>query len=343
MPTLRDVAAGAGVSIGTASNAFNRPELISDELRERVLAEAKRIGYAGPDPAARRLRTGRAGALGVIFTDRLPFAFDDEAAVIFLRGVADALERSGAGLLLIPTSPTREEAARVVRAAAVDGFLVYSTPTGDPRLLTALERGLPTVVVDEPLEVPTPYIGIDDRGGARAAAAHLAELGHERVGIVAFPEFADANRTLAFDSTRERLAGYRDGLGVRFDPALVGTAPGNHPEMAGRLMREWIESGAPPTAVLAMSDALAAGVLRAATEAGLRVPAELSVIGYDDVPLAAYTEPPLSTVSQPTQQKGELAARALLEAVEAGGIPEPSRTVLPATLVLRGSTAPPPG
>ena len=132
-PTLKDVAERAGVSIGTASNAFNRPQLLSDELRERVLDEAQSMGYGGPDPAARRLRTGRAGALGLIFTDRLPFAFDDEAAVIFLRGVAAALERTGDGLLLIPTSPTRKEGARVVRESAVDGFLVYSTPTGDPR------------------------------------------------------------------------------------------------------------------------------------------------------------------------------------------------------------------
>ena len=168
-PTLRDVATGAGVSIGTASNAFNRPDLISDQLRDRVLAEAKRLGYAGPDPAARRLRTGRAGALGLVFTDRLPFAFDDEAAVIFLRGVARALESSGAGLLLIPTSPTREEGARVVSEAAVDGFLVYSTPTGDPRLDAALERGLPTVVVDEPLEVHA--LHRDRRSGRREAAA----------------------------------------------------------------------------------------------------------------------------------------------------------------------------
>jgi DNA-binding LacI/PurR family transcriptional regulator len=341
MPTLRDVASGAGVSIGTASNAFNRPDLISEQLRGRVLAEAKRIGYTGPDPAARRLRTGRSGALGLIFTDRLPFAFDDEAAVIFLRGVADALESSGAGLLLIPTSPTREEGGQVVRAAAVDGFLVYSTPTGDPRLLAALDRGLPTVVVDEPLEVATPYIGIDDRGGARAAAAHLAELGHERIGVVAFPEFADADKVLPFDSTRERLAGYRDGLGARFDQTLVSTAPTNQPENGGRLLREWTKTGNPPTAVLAMSDALAAGVLREAIGQGLRVPGELSVVGYDDVPLAAFTDPALTTVNQPTQQKGELAARSLLDAIAAGGLPEPTRTVLPARLVIRGSTGPP--
>src|SRR5919106_1321694 len=142
--SLRDVAAEAGVSIGTASNAFNRPDLISEGLRDRVLEAAARLGYGGPDPAARRLRTGRTGALGLIFTDRLPYAFDDEAAVLFLRGLANALENSGAGLLLIPTSPTREEGSRVVRGAAVDGFIVFSTPTGDPRLGPARRRPVAT-------------------------------------------------------------------------------------------------------------------------------------------------------------------------------------------------------
>jgi DNA-binding LacI/PurR family transcriptional regulator len=222
--TLKDLAEAAGVSIGTASNAFNRPELLSDELRERVLEEARRLGYGGPDPAGRRLRTGRAGALGLIFTDRLPFAFDDEAAVIFLRGVAGALESTGDGLLMIPTSPTRAEGAKVVRDAAVDGFLVYSTPTGDPRLEAALERGLPTVVVDEPLEVPVPYIGVEDRKGARDAARHLVGLGHERVGIVSFPEHALDDEDLLFDATAERLVIRRGsvGLGTRHSSSPRG-------------------------------------------------------------------------------------------------------------------------
>ena len=340
-PTLKDVAQRAGVSIGTASNAFNRPELLSEELRERVLGEARRLGYGGPDPAARRLRTGRAGALGVIFTDRLPFAFDDEAAVIFLRGVAGALENTGDGLLLIPTSPTREEGARVVRQAAVDGFLVYSTPTGDPRLRAALERGLPTVVVDEPLDVPTPYIGVEDRRGARSAAQHVIELGHQRVGIVAFPEHARDDVTLVFDTTVERMAGYREGLGAAWDPALVFTARGNRPDTGRRALRELLAIEPRPTAVLAMSDALASGVLREAAEQGLDLPGELSVIGFDDVPLAGFTDPPLTTVNQPTERKGKLAARWLLEAVRAGGPTEPARSVLPAELVVRGTTASP--
>jgi DNA-binding LacI/PurR family transcriptional regulator len=340
--TLKDVAAAAGVSIGTASNAFNRPELLSDGMRERVLSEAQRLGYSGPDPVARRLRTGRIGALGLIFTDRLPFAFEDQAAVIFLGGVARVLEDSGAGLLLIPTSQSREEGARVVRAAAVDGFIVYSTPTGDPRLLAALDRGLPTVTVDEPIEVPTPWIGIDDRGAAREAARHLVELGHERVAVLGFPEFALDDETLSYDVTRARFDGYREGLGGAWDPGLRVRAVGNRPETGRRALAELMERDQPPTAVLAMSDALAAGVLLGAAEQGIEVPAQLSVIGFDDVPLARATDPPLTTISQPTEEKGGLAARALLDALEASERPEPTRTVLPAKLVVRGTTGPAP-
>jgi DNA-binding LacI/PurR family transcriptional regulator len=348
--TLRDVAAEAGVSIGTASNAFNRPDLISEGLRDRVFEAAARLGYGGPDPAARRLRIGRAGALGLVFTDRLPYAFDDEAAVLFLRGVANALENSGAGLLLIPTSPTREEGSRVVRGAAVDGFIIFSTPTGDPRLEAALARGLPTITVDEPLDVPTPFIGIDDRAGAAAAGRHLVELGHRRVAVVTFPEFARADSTLPFDVPRERLAGYRDALGEDFDPDLVLTAYSNRQDTGRRLLTELLEHDPMPTAVLAMSDALAAGVMRAAVEAGLRVPEDLSVIGFDGVPLGELTEPPLTTVAQPTERKGELAAEALLRALD-GGAEEaepsteggPPRTILPTELLVRGTTGPPPG
>jgi DNA-binding LacI/PurR family transcriptional regulator len=342
-PTLRDVAAAAGVSLGTASNAFGRPDLLSMQTRERVLLEARKLGYAGPDPAARRLRTGRAGALGLIFTDRLPYAFDDEAAVIFLRGVANVLEAAGPGLLLIPSSPTRAEGARVVRAAAVDGFIVFSTPTGDPRLEAALARDLPVITVDEPRDVPTPFVGIDDRAAGRLAAEHLVELGHRRVAVVSLPEYAGDDETLPFDATRERLAGYREGLGAAWDPALVWIAPTNRQETVRRLTAEILAAEPHPTAVLASSDVLAAGVLRGAADRGVVVPAELSVVGFDDVPLAALSEPPVTTVAQPSEQKGEIAARALLEALEGEGRVERTRTLLPVALVVRGTTAPPPG
>ena len=337
-PRLRDVAERSGVSLGTASNAFNRPELLSEALRERVLAEAAALGYGGPDPVARRLRTGRAGALGLIFTDRLPFAFADPTATLFLRGVANGIEATAAGLLVIPATPGEEDGLKVVREAAVDGFLVYSTYRDDPRVAAALDRALPAVIVDEPYDAPTPFIGIDDRAAAREAALHVRGLGHERVAILSFLEHAGDDPRNRFDITHARMAGYRDGLGDAFDPELVGTALPNSPVTGRVLFRELMQTARPPTAVLAMADSLAEGVLHEARELGLAVPGDLSVVGFDDGPQAALTLPPLTTVRQPTERKGELAASMLLEAIEAGGLPEPERTLLPTELVVRGTS-----
>ena len=165
--------------------------------------------------------------------------------------------------------------------------------------------------------------------------------------MITFPEFARDDRTLPFDVPRERLAGYRAALGDDFDPDLVFTAYTNHPDTGKRLLGEMLELDPMPTAVLVMSDALAAGVVRGAVEAGLRVPEDLSVIGFDGVPSAALTEPPLTTVTQPIEQKGEMTARALLAALDPeGGEPAPGeppkRTILPTELLIRGTTGPPP-
>src|SRR3954469_15636034 len=158
-PRLRDVAERAGVSIGTASNAFNRPEMLSEALRDRVQTAARELGYGGPEPAARPLRPGSAGAIGVVFPLDLVYAFADEAAITFLRGVAEGVEGAGAGLLIIPTSPSLDVAARVVRDAVVDGFIVYSTADDDPRRAAAIARAIPVVTVDQPLDGATPFVG----------------------------------------------------------------------------------------------------------------------------------------------------------------------------------------
>jgi len=340
---LRDVAERAGVSVGSASQAFGRPELVSDQVRERVLAAAAELGYAGPDPAARRLRTGRAGALGLIFSERLAYAFTDPAAPPFLRGVAREIQEAHSGLLLIPDSRQRDQAARGVAEAAVDGFIVYSTPRNDPRVEAALARRLPVVTVDQPRDAPTPFIGIDDRAAARSAAEHLRSLGHERVGVLSFVSTLDREGTLALDLTTERLAGYREGLGDRWDDELVRVARPNAPEPARLAALELLRLEPRPTAMAAMSDILAIGALQAAAELAVAVPAELSLVGFDDSPAAEMASPPLTTVAQPHEEKGRLAAEWLIEAVEAGtGAPERRRAILPTELVVRGSTAPPP-
>src|SRR3954451_22918208 len=262
-PTLRQVAQAAGVSIGTASNAFNRPGSLSPELLERVHAAAAQLGYAGPDPSARRLRTGKAGAIGLIFTADLPFAFTDAATIEFMRGVAEGVEEAAAGLLIVPGTFAAPDPAKVVREGAVDGFLVYSTPTGDPRTEAALARRLPTVTVDQPRDAPTTFIGIDDRAAAATAARHLIDLGHRRVGVVAFANTAFDRGELPYDLSIERRAGYAEGLGDAYDPDRVAISLPDQAD-AARATTKLLDSPDPPTAILAMSDVLAAGAIAAA-------------------------------------------------------------------------------
>jgi DNA-binding LacI/PurR family transcriptional regulator len=340
---LRDVAERARVSLGSASQAFGRPELVSEDVRERVLAAARELGYAGPDPAARRLRLGRAGALGLIFSERLRYQFTDPAAPAFLVGLARGMEDSHLGLLLIPDSRFRDAAASTVSGAAVDGFVIYSAVRNDPRVEAALARPLPVVTVDQPRDAPTPFVGIDDRAAARTAAEHLRELGHERVAVLSFVSALDAEGRLALDLSAERLAGYKDGLGSAWDERFVRTCRPNAPEPARLAALELLQSETPPTAMLAMSDVLALGALQAAAELGVAVPAEVSLVGFDDSPAAALASPALTTVAQPHEEKGRLAAEWLISAIERGRAPRGRRrrAILPTELVIRESTAPP--
>jgi DNA-binding LacI/PurR family transcriptional regulator len=342
---LRDVAERAGVSVGSASQAFGRPELVSEETRKRVLAAAEALGYPGPDPAARRLRTGRAGAVGMIFAERLGYQFTDPAAPAFLRGVARGMQEAPTGLLLIPDSRYRDEAARTVREAAVDGFLIYSAPRNEPRVEAALARQLPVVTVDQPRGAATPFVGIDDRAAARSAAEFVRELGHERVAVLSFITALDPAGALALDMTTERLEGFKEGLRAAWDPLLVRTCRPNAPEPAREATLELLREPDPPTAILAMSDILALGALEAAAELDVSVPSELSVVGFDDSPAASHATPPLTTIAQPHEEKGRLAAQWLMEDIERGRAPRgrPRRAILPTELVVRESTAPPSG
>ncbi|HEY2218127.1 MAG TPA: substrate-binding domain-containing protein, partial [Gaiellaceae bacterium] len=296
-----------------------------------------------PDPAARRLRTGRAGAVGVIFAERLGYQFTDPASPAFLRGVAQGLEETPTGLLLIPDSRQRQEAARTVREAVVDGFIIYSVPQNDPRVEAALARRLPVVTVDQPRGAETPFVGIDDRAAARSAAQYLRELGHERVGVLSFVTTLDPGAALELDLSVERLAGYEEGLGGAWDAELVRICRPNAPEPAREASLDLLHSAEPPTAILAMSDILAIGALQAAAEEDIPVPEQLSVVGFDDSPVAQQTTPPLTTVAQPHEEKGQLAARFLMEEVERGSASRSRsrREILPTELVVRGSTAPP--
>jgi len=347
--TLKGVAAEVGVSPATVSNAYNRPDQLSLALRERVFEAAKRLGYPGPDPMARGLRRGRAGAIGVLYEDRLSFAFADPAEVLFLRGLSVATEEARLGLLLLSGAPREERDPVVVGSAVVDGFVVYSMSDDDPLVRAALERRVPVVIVDQPRIEGLPFVGIDDEAAARAAAEHLIGLGHERFGVVAFEIVAGTpkvvmdlgqHQTATFRVSRARLRGYAAALeeaGRNPSEVPVHECTENTREEGRRAAGELLSRKPRPTAIMALSDQLALGVLDAAKEMDLSVPGDLSVIGFDDVPEAAQATPPLTTVNQPHVEKGLRAGRMLIAQFREEEPPEPE--ILPTRLVVRGSTA----
>jgi DNA-binding LacI/PurR family transcriptional regulator len=340
--TLQTIADALGVSRTTVSNAYNRPDQLAPELRRKVLETAMDLGYAGPDPAARRLRSGLRGAIGLMFSERLSYAFTDPGAVAFLQGLTEATEAKGYELLLLPGMRGEREEALAVRDAVVGAFCLYCMPDGHPAVAAALNRRLPVVIVDEPRSAGTFLVGIDDHEGARLAAAHVAALGHERAAIVVdrlvddFGEgLAGPERVAASNCkvARERVAGYVAGLGP--DRAVtVYEALGNFRECGARATIELLALAPAPTALLCATDVLALGAIDALHAQGLDVPGDVSVTGFDDVPAAEMAG--LTTVRQPLLEKGREAGRLLME-------PDTEREViLPLELVVRRTTAPPP-
>jgi DNA-binding LacI/PurR family transcriptional regulator len=345
--TLQTLADRLGVSRTTASNAFNRPDQLNPALREKVLALAAELGYAGPDPAGRVLRSGRAGAIGVLLTEQLSYAFGDPAAVATLRGLALEAEQVGVSLSLLPAPLTDGSAdAEAVRHALVDACFVYALPAGHPSVTAARERRLPLVVCDTPRISGVPFVSVDDRAGARAAAQHVLDLGHRRLAVVSLrmrddghSGFADADRRCdpAYRVTAERMAGYEEalaGAGIDLADVPVYEVDVNLRSLAREAAPALLERE--PTAILGMSDEIALGIVDGAHAAGVEVPRDLSVVGFDDAPPA---EPRgLTTVRQPLVEKGRTAGRMLLEAI---GGETPADVLLPTELVVRASTATP--
>jgi len=351
-PTLTTLARELGVSPSTVFNAFNRPDQLSPALRERVLAAARAAGFGGPDPVARSLRRGSAGAIGLLFTESLPYAFTDPAAVLTLQGVATAGAEARVGLLLLPTFSSVAEDQRTLSNALVDGLVIHSMYE-DARVASARARGLPLVVCDQPQMPGVPFVGIDDRTAARRVAEHVAGLGHRRIGIVLFELSPDTREgpadlarqaTAVYETTSKRLAGYRDALeaaGLAWPEVPVHETPRNDPEFGRRAAHALLDGTPRPTALLCASDVLALGARQAARERGLGVPGELSIAGFDDIPEAARAEPALTTIRQPHVEKGARTARRLL-ALVGGADVDSTPELLPTELVVRGSTGPPP-
>ncbi|WP_037357257.1 LacI family DNA-binding transcriptional regulator [Amycolatopsis orientalis] len=337
-PTLDDVAEAVGVSRATVSNAYNRPDQLSARLREEILRAASELGYPGPNPTARSLATSRTGAIAFLLDSSLSAAFSDPALSITLDALAKTVEPTGNALLLLPGREAEEgpPAARVL-AAQADIAVAYSLADGTPALEAVRTRGLPLVVIDQPPLPETARVGCDDRGGASLAARHLVELGHRRFGILAAPRLSGTFSS-AFHGTRERLAGYLDTLAAAgISDITITEAPWLSASTARAAATDLLTASVRPTALLCMSDQLAFAAIAAAHRLGLRVPGDVSIVGFDDTPQAAWSEPPLTTVRQDLAGKGRVAGELVMDLL--AGEPAPPPVELPVSLAVRESTA----
>ena len=318
--TLAQVARRAGVSVMTASYAYNRPERVSAQARARVLAAADQLGYAGPDPGARSLRRGSSRTLGVALGEHLSYAFEDPGAIAFLAGVAEVCADHGYGMTILPVAGASDDVRRIADAA-VDGFIVWTTADDDPVLTAVQSRKRPAVIHGGPAVDGLGLVSIDNRAAASAIGA-LAFAGAQRLAVVSQPLTRQRVSSItsgvdisevSFPVTRDRLEGYgraAHDLGVRWADVTVATCARNDASEAERLAAALLALPDAPDAIAAMSDEQAAGVLRAAGAAGRRIPDDLAVTGWDDAPAAA--ELGLTTVAQSLREQGAACALAAL-------------------------------
>lgn len=348
-PTLADVAGAAGVSVSTASLAFSGAGPIAPETRARVHAAAATLGYSGPNPLGRSLRSGRSGIVAVVIGDQLRRSFRDPVSIQVLDGLTSTLGTMGLGVLLVPGEPADDGTAALdplLTSAPMDvAVLIWGARASDPVLHALQRRGVPVVIGEGPEVEGVPVVGAHDQRGTADLIRHLLELGHRRIGTVTLP-FGTERRCAVVDEarmddldwtpTRHRLDAFAD---VGVEPALVVEATASLVEAgqaAGRLMLDRPDR---PTAVVAQSDLLAAGVLLAARELGLRVPEDVSVAGFDGLDLPWLAPDVLTTVVQPLAAKGVALGQAVA-ALIAGETP--GSVVLDVEVRIGTTTAAPP-
>jgi LacI family transcriptional regulator len=332
--TLRDVAAAARVHPATASRALNPGTrlLVSEETARRVIEAAERLGYR-PNPVARSLRTRRSHTIGLLIPD-----LNNPLFPPIVRGLEDRLAGHGYVALIGNTDGDAKRERLVfdqMRARHVDGFVLATATLHSPILDEAVEADLPVVLMNRTAQgYPFSSVSVDNEQGVRAAVAHLASLGHTRIGHIAGPQ--------EISTGVSRLRGFLDGMrqqGLAAADSQIVYASGYTIEEGLRCARELLAAHSELTAIAAANDMLAVGCYAAFDELGLRCPEDISVIGFNDMPFIDRLRPPLSTVRFPHYQLGTEAAKLLIERIEGGGGPVKILFLAP-ELVARGSTTP---
>ena len=330
MVTIKDVARAAGVSIATASRVINDSPLVTGETRARVREVATRLCYS-PHGAARSLITSRTHTIGILLPDLYGEFFSE-----LIRGIDQTAQREGFHCLLSSarhTGPLLEAALRSMRGR-VDGLILMSPEFTGELSRRTLPEGFPVVLVHcPPSELHFDSLLVANDQGARAMIRHLAGLGHRRIAMI---RGAEGNHDAA-----ERLRGYRQTMaecGLALDPRLE--APGDFSEEAGACAVRGFLALPPaerPTAIFAANDSMAIGALSALRAAGLSVPEEMALGGFDDIPMARYMTPPLTSVHVDISALGARAAARLLDLLQGRAGSAPYRETFPTTLVVRQS------
>ena len=333
--TLEEVAQVAGVSRATASRVLTSDPRVSPDARRAVERAASLLGYV-PNQAGRALATGRSNAVALVVFEPPTLVFDDPFIPRLLRGLGAVLISCDMQLVLLApqTAPDSDRAERYVAAGHVDGALLVSLPSSHPLPGRLASRGIPVVIGGRPTEADRfTHVDVDNVAGAAHAVAHLVSGGRRSIATVTGRKDMSAGQ--------DRLAGYRQGLqaaGLPADDALIEA--GDFTSDAGaRAMRFLLIKRPRLDAVFVASDLMAVGVFQALAEAGRRVPEDVAVVGYDDDPVAATLQPPLSSVRQPIEEMGREMARLLLDLVHSPDR-SPRKVLLTTRLEVRLSSAP---
>ncbi|HEU0242482.1 MAG TPA: LacI family DNA-binding transcriptional regulator [Candidatus Limnocylindrales bacterium] len=332
--TSADVAARAGVSRTTVSFVLNgRVDAgIPEETRRRVEDAARELGYH-PHGAAKALAGGASHTIGLVLRQSPDQVSVDALLAETLWGIGSEAHLGGYRVLVEPLSPGERHYSDLVTSQRVDGLIVSGPRSDDEELAALVNGGFPIIVQGSLPSLAVPSVDVDNRAGARTAVDHLLGLGHRRIACI-------TNAPLAYTAAADRLAGYRDALeaaSVPYAPELV--VEGAFDAASGwTAMADLLGRAPDMTAVFVASDIVAFGALRAVREAGRRVPGDISVVGFDDIPLARHFDPPLTTIRLPARDLGAAAGRALVERL--AGRAGMERTLLPTELVVRESTAP---
>jgi LacI family transcriptional regulator len=329
--TLEEIAKLSGVSRSTVSRVVNHQVSVKPEVRERVLKIIDETGYH-PDPAARSLASHRSGIIGLVIPRAVQFLFIDPYYPRLMQGIAQACNANDLILSLFLFHTADEEqklSAKVVRKQLVDGVIVGALPIDDPLVGQLLENEVPFVVIGRPSRpAETSFVDVDNVEGAHTAVSHLIRLGYQRIATITGP----LNTNVGLD----RRQGYLNALnerGLAIDAALM--VEGDFTEVGGYLAMQRLLPHK-PDAVFAASDAMALGALRSLRSAGLMAPKDVALVGFDDLPSSAISDPPLTTIRQPIRRLGAQAVESLID-ILANGLQPPRHIIMMPQLVIRAS------